>query len=144
MRPNHEAGQRDRQHRQRPGHHHRRPPQGAYASSKAGVIGLTRDLAQQWGHRKGIRVNAIARLFASEMTDAYPPGYLEAQNTRIVLQRTGDPEELAATAIWLASPAAGYVVGQTIPVTAASPSADPDNFRDAGVPRWNSASRNAM
>ncbi|WP_182358401.1 SDR family NAD(P)-dependent oxidoreductase [Tomitella gaofuii] len=92
-------------------------PQAAYSASKAGVIGLTRDLAQQWGGRKGIRVNAIAPgFFASEMTDTYPPGYLDAMHQRIVLGRIGDPAELAATAVWLASDAAGYVVGQTIPV----------------------------
>lgn len=92
-------------------------PQAAYSASKAGVIGLTRDLAQQWGGRKGIRVNAIAPgFFQSEMTDGYKPGYLEAMMPRVVLGRMGDPQELAATAVWLASDAAGYVVGQTIAV----------------------------
>ncbi|MDS1114002.1 SDR family oxidoreductase [Gordonia westfalica] len=92
-------------------------PQAAYAASKAGVIGLTRDLAQQWGTRKGIRVNAIAPgFFESEMTDTYKPGYLDSQMTRVVLGRTGHGEEIAATAIWLSSAAAGYVTGQTLAV----------------------------
>jgi len=92
-------------------------PQAAYSASKAGVIGLTRDLAQQWGARKGIRVNALAPgFFKSEMSDEYKPGYLDSQLPRVVLGRTGSPAELAATAVWLASPAGGYVVGQTIVV----------------------------
>lgn len=92
-------------------------PQAAYSASKAGVIGLTRDLAQQWGSRKGIRVNALAPgFFKSEMTDEYAPGYLDSQLPRVLLGRIGDPAELAATAVWLASPAAGYVTGQTIVV----------------------------
>ena len=92
-------------------------PQAAYAASKAAIIGLTRDLAQQWGSRKGIRVNAIAPgFFESEMTDTYAPGYIDSQMPRVLLGRMGDPAELAATAIWLSSSAAGYVTGQTIAV----------------------------
>ncbi|MDV7357614.1 glucose 1-dehydrogenase [Rhodococcus oxybenzonivorans] len=92
-------------------------PQAAYSASKAAIIGLTRDLAQQWGSRKGIRVNALAPgFFASEMTDQYHDGYLDSLASRMVLGRTGDAAELAATLVWLASDAAGYVTGQTLAV----------------------------
>jgi NAD(P)-dependent dehydrogenase (short-subunit alcohol dehydrogenase family) len=92
-------------------------PQAAYSASKAAIIGLTRDLAQQWSPRKGIRVNAIAPgFFESEMTDAYKPGYIESLKPRVLLGRMGDPIELAATLVWLASDAGGFVTGQTVVV----------------------------
>jgi NAD(P)-dependent dehydrogenase (short-subunit alcohol dehydrogenase family) len=92
-------------------------PQAAYSASKAGLIGLTRDLAAQWTGRKGIRVNAIAPgYFATEMTDQYPPEYLDSMSSRMIVPRMGRLEECAATLVWLASPAAGYVTGQTIVV----------------------------
>jgi NAD(P)-dependent dehydrogenase (short-subunit alcohol dehydrogenase family) len=92
-------------------------PQAAYSASKAGLLGLTRDLAQQWTGRKGIRVNAVAPgFFDSEMTEQYPPGYLEAQQGRIPMARKGDPTELAAAVVFLASDAAGYITGQTLSV----------------------------
>lgn len=92
-------------------------PQAAYAASKAAVIGLTRDLAAQWASRKGIRVNAIAPgFFETEMTDQYQSGYLEAQMARIPAGRSGDPRELAATVVFMASDAAGYIQGQTLVV----------------------------
>ena len=92
-------------------------PQAAYASSKAGLLGLTRDLAQQWTGRKGIRVNAIAPgFFETEMTESYPDGYLESQEQRIPMRRQGDPTELTAAVLFLASDAGGYVTGQTLAV----------------------------
>ncbi|MPZ74192.1 MAG: SDR family oxidoreductase [Nitriliruptorales bacterium] len=92
-------------------------PQAAYAASKAGLIGLTRDLAQQWTGRKGIRVNALAPgFFASEMTDLLPDGYLESQLRRIAVGRPGNAEELAAALVFLAADAGAYVTGQTIAV----------------------------
>jgi NAD(P)-dependent dehydrogenase (short-subunit alcohol dehydrogenase family) len=92
-------------------------PQAAYTASKAGLIGLTRDLAQQWTGRKGIRVNAIAPgFFDTEMTDQYTPEYIEQVSSRIVAGRWGNASELAAAVVFLASAAAGYITGQTLVV----------------------------
>jgi NAD(P)-dependent dehydrogenase (short-subunit alcohol dehydrogenase family) len=92
-------------------------PQAAYGASKAAIIGLTRDLAQQWTGRKGIRVNALAPgFFPSEMTEQYPDGYLEAMLIRVPAGRVGDAQELVAAAIFLASDASSYVTGVLLPV----------------------------
>jgi NAD(P)-dependent dehydrogenase (short-subunit alcohol dehydrogenase family) len=93
-------------------------PQAAYSASKAGVIGLTRDLAQQWTGRRGIRVNCLEPgFFASEMTEQYQQGYLERiVAARVVMGRPGDPAELVAAAVFLASDASSYITGVTLPV----------------------------
>ncbi|MFG1943578.1 SDR family NAD(P)-dependent oxidoreductase [Nonomuraea sp. NPDC048826] len=93
-------------------------PQAAYSASKAGVEGLTRDLAQQWTGRRGIRVNCLVPgFFASEMTEQYQPGYLErVVEQRVPMARPGDPAELVAAAVFLASDAASYITGVTLPV----------------------------
>ena len=92
-------------------------PQAAYAASKAAIIGLTRDLAQQWTGRKGIRVNALAPgFFPSELTDEYPEGYLDMMMVRVPAGRAGDPQELVPPLIFLAGDASSYVTGVVLPV----------------------------
>ncbi|MBT2229571.1 SDR family NAD(P)-dependent oxidoreductase [Nonomuraea sp. NEAU-A123] len=93
-------------------------PQAAYSASKAAVIGLTRDLAQQWTGRRGIRVNCLEPgFFASEMTEQYNPAYLERMLAqRVVMGRVGDPAELVAAAVFLASDASSYITGVVLPV----------------------------
>jgi NAD(P)-dependent dehydrogenase (short-subunit alcohol dehydrogenase family) len=93
-------------------------PQAAYSSSKAGLMGLTRDLAQQWTSRKGIRVNALAPgFFASEMSDSMDRNHVETHILpRVLAGRLGVHAELAAALIFLASDAGSYVTGITLPV----------------------------
>jgi len=88
----------------------------AYAASKSGAVGLTRTLAEAWA-RDGIRVNGIAPGFVetklTEVTTA-DPERRERALASIPLRRFGTPEEMAGVALFLASPLAAYVTGQTI------------------------------
>ena len=94
-------------------------PQAAYAASKSGLIGLTRDLASQWTARKGIRVNALAPgFFASEMSAPLIANdrIREGVFARTPMGRLGEPEELCAALLLLASDAGSYITGITLPV----------------------------
>ncbi|MGE3448785.1 MAG: SDR family NAD(P)-dependent oxidoreductase [Microbacteriaceae bacterium] len=93
-------------------------PQAAYSSSKAALQGLTRDLAQQWTQRRGIRVNLVEPgLIRTEMYDEYPPGFAdELIARRVPMRRAAEPDECASVIAFLASDAASYVTGSTFTV----------------------------
>jgi NAD(P)-dependent dehydrogenase (short-subunit alcohol dehydrogenase family) len=92
-------------------------PAAGYSAAKAGVLGLTRDLAAQWGE-KGIRVNAILPgTFITEQTEHYSENYKKAViRARVPIGRLGELEDAAATVVFLASDASAYITGVGIPV----------------------------
>ena len=90
----------------------------AYNASKTGAVGLTRTLGQAWAEN-GIRVNGIAPgLVDTKMTRVTTsnPKRLEGAIERIPLKRLGTPADMAGAALFLASPLASYIVGQTLVV----------------------------
>ncbi|MBA3633619.1 MAG: glucose 1-dehydrogenase [Acidobacteria bacterium] len=92
------------------------PFYAGYVASKAGLIGLTRELAASWG-RRGIRVNAIAPgFFHSRLTDAVIDIYERSIQENNAIPRIGAKGELKGAAVFLASDASSYITGQTIAV----------------------------
>ena len=92
------------------------PGQINYASSKAGLIAMAKSVAKEMGSR-GIRANAIAPGFIiSDMTNALPDAVKEEYLKQIPLRRGGTPEDIANTALYLASDLASYVTGQVVAV----------------------------
>ncbi len=90
------------------------PGQANYVAAKAGLVGLSKALAQEVASR-GITVNCVAPGFiATPMTDALTEAQQDALTQRIPAGRMGTPEDIAAGVLYLASPAAGYVTGAVL------------------------------
>ena len=90
--------------------------QSNYSASKAGILGFTKSVAKEVGSRN-IRCNAIAPGFIlTEMTEKLPEDVKKDWAEKIPLKRGGTPEDVANTALYLASDLSGYVTGQTIHV----------------------------
>jgi len=92
------------------------PGQANYAASKAGMVGMTKSIAYEVASR-GITANAVAPGFiATAMTDKLSDDQKAAINTKIPAARMGEPGEIAAAVLYLASNEAGYVTGTTLHV----------------------------
>ena len=92
------------------------PGQTNYAAAKAGMVGFAKSLAREIGSR-GVTVNTVAPGFIdTDMTRDLPEEQREALAGQIPLGRLGSPEEVAAVVVFLASPAAAYITGETIHV----------------------------
>jgi 3-oxoacyl-[acyl-carrier protein] reductase len=90
--------------------------QANYAASKAGVVGLTKTVAKEMGKRK-VTCNAVAPGFIkTDMTDALPEKVREQVKLVIPAGRFGEPEDVAAAVVFLASPQAEYITGQVLSV----------------------------
>ena len=92
------------------------PGQANYAASKAGLIGMSKSMAQELASR-GITVNCVAPGFiTSPMTDALTDAQKTALTTKIPAGRLGEGADIGAAIVYLASREAGYVTGQTVHV----------------------------
>ena len=92
------------------------PGQGNYAAAKAGLVGMSKSLAAEVASRN-ITVNVVAPGFVqTAMTEVLDDKYKELIAQRIPVGRMGTPEEIAAAVLYLASPEAAYVTGETIHV----------------------------
>ncbi|HEY3859038.1 MAG TPA: 3-oxoacyl-ACP reductase FabG [Gammaproteobacteria bacterium] len=92
------------------------PGQANYCAAKAGIMGFTRSLAQEIGSRS-ITVNTVAPGFIdTDMTRALTEEQRTGLLQKIPLARLGTPEDIAQTVLFLASPGAGYITGETIHV----------------------------
>ena len=92
------------------------PGQTNYSASKAGLIGLTRSLSRELAGRK-VTINAVAPGFIeSDMTRALGPAIMDEVKKRIPAKRVGQPSDVAACVLFLASPAAAYITGQVLVV----------------------------
>ncbi|MEP0508164.1 MAG: SDR family oxidoreductase, partial [Aurantimonas coralicida] len=92
------------------------PGQANYCAAKAGMIGLSKSLAQEIASRS-VTVNCIAPGFiASAMTEKLNDKQKDAIMGAIPMKRMGEADEIAASAVYLASNEAGYVTGQTLHV----------------------------
>jgi len=92
------------------------PGQGNYCASKAGMVGFTKALAREVGSRN-ITVNTVAPGFIeTDMTRDLDTDQREALSSQIPLARLGSPEDIAAAVVFLASPAAAYITGETLNV----------------------------
>jgi 3-oxoacyl-[acyl-carrier protein] reductase len=90
--------------------------QANYAASKAGLIGLSKSLAQEFGGRN-LTVNVIAPGFiATDMTAGLTPEIKDGMLKSIPLGRFGSPDDIAASVLFLCSDAGGYITGQTLVV----------------------------